>query len=141
MAVSYTCVLLNEPDRDALLVAAGVHENERMAGWEIKAHHMTICLKKSENPDVLDMIGSVVTLKVVAFGSLFLEGNTGIAAVKVEPPESLPVDNKTPHITMAHAKGVKPKQSNDIAEWVALPEPFFVSGIVTEVEYKQPTAV
>lgn len=141
MTISYTGVILNEPDRERVINATGVREHKRMTGWEIKAHHMTICMRQSKNPSVLAMIGSVVTLKVIAFGSLFIEGNAGIAAVKVEPPKALPVDNAVPHITVACAEGVKPKQSNDITEWIPLPEPFLVSGIVAEVEFKKPATV
>lgn len=135
MGVSYTGVVLDDNDQHGLIIRSGVHENELMADWEVKAHHLTICMGKSKNAAVLEQIGQAIDLKIVAFGSLFFEGTKGIAAVKVQVPDTLPVDNKVPHITLAHAPGVKPKQSNDIVEWIELPEPFLVTGIVQEVDH------
>lgn len=140
--ISYTGVVLIETDRDALLVAAGHRENAAMQGWKEIAHHVTLNLGPAKKPEIQAALGSTVEIAVVAFGSLFFEDGVGIAAVRVGVPEHLPFDNKVPHITVAHHPDVKAKQSNDIQEWVPLPKPMIVRGMVQEVPFpkREPVA-
>jgi hypothetical protein len=133
--ISYTGIVLVEEDRDALLVAAGHRENENMNGWLEVAHHVTLNLGPAKKPEIQAALGAVVEIMVVAFGSLFVEDGVGIAAVRVALPEHLPFDNAVPHITVAHHTAMKAKQSNDIQEWVPLPEPLVVRGMVQEVPF------
>lgn len=132
MGVSYTAAVLHEEDRDALLIAAGHRENSAMQNWIEKAHHMTMCMGAASG-EISEWLNREVELRVVAFGCLFFEDGSGIAAVKVET--DVPSKNSIKHITIAHANGVKPKQSNDITNWVSLDAPIVVRGLVREVEF------
>lgn len=133
--VSFTGAMLLEDDRDSLLVRAGHRENPAMAGWEEKAEHMTLCLGPASSEGFEEWLNREVEITVVAFGSLFFENGSGIAAVRVEC--DAPSKNDVKHITIAYdkANGVKPKQSNDIQEWTTLPEPFKLRALVREVEF------
>lgn len=135
MAISYVGAVLLEEDRDALLVAAGHRENEQMKDWIEVAHHMTLCTGAAKG-DYVEWVGRAVMLKVIAFGSLFFDDGTGIAAVQVEC--EAPSKNAVKHITIAHANGVKPMKSNDITNWEPVPEPITVRALVREVEHKKP---
>lgn len=135
MAISYVGAVILEDDRDALLVAVGHRENPAMQGWIEVAHHMTLCMGEPKG-DFADWVGKHVVLKVVAFGSLFFEDGTGIAAVRVEC--DAPSKNAIKHVTIAHSKGVKPMKSNDITAWEPMDIAIVVRAQVQAVEHKKP---
>lgn len=137
MAISYVGAVLLEEDRDALLVAAGHRENEQMKDWLEVAHHMTLCMGAAKG-DYVEWVGRHVMLKVIAFGSLFFEDGSGVAAVQVEC--EAPSKNAVKHVTIAHTKNVKglPAKSNDITNWEPMPEPITVRALVREIEHKKP---
>jgi hypothetical protein len=132
--ISYTGVILVEEDRDALLVAAGHRENEKMIGWVEVGHHVTLHTGPAP-AEIQPALGNVEIVEVTHFGALFFENGTGIAAVKVKLPEHLTCKNDTPHITVARHADVKPKTSNEIVEWVPVETRVLLRGIVTEVPF------
>ncbi len=90
-------------------------------GWEPVCHHVTLALKD----DWTLPIGTVRDLKVIAFGKI--EGK--VTAFKVEGADDIMRLKTTPHITIATAPDVKPREAKGITEWEHC-EPFTVCGAV-----------
>lgn len=124
--VSYSAVILDGSSKEKIINHLSIPND-----WKIINHHMTI--KMGELPENLkNQIGSKVTLKVTKQGK-----SDKALAVGVETDLS---QNKIPHVTVAinASAGAKPKDSNDIEEWVDLEESFTISGRIEEVLFQQP---
>jgi hypothetical protein len=124
--VSYSAVVLDGPSKEKIINHLSIPND-----WKIINHHMTI--KMGELPENLkNEIGKKVNLNVVKQGK-----SDKALAVGINTDLS---QNKIPHVTVAinAAAGAKPKDSNDIQEWVDLEEPFTISGWVEEVLYQVP---
>lgn len=140
MASVYTAVVLDDASRADLLSCFGAGSRLGLSfqeEWIIKAHHMTIDTKPAAKAGVADLVGKEFTLEVKAFGLMMVGPGKGIVAVKVEC--AAPSKNAIKHITVAHADGVKPFQSNEITEWKEhVGEPIVLRGTVVEVEVETP---
>jgi hypothetical protein len=122
--VSYSAVVLDNGSRERILNHLAIPND-----WKVICHHMTI--KMGELPENLkEKIGHTVTLQVTKLGK-----SDKAIAVGVETPLS---QNAIPHITVAinALNGAKPKDSNEISEWVPLEETFTVKGRIEEVMFK-----
>lgn len=124
--VSYSAVVLDPQSRDRILNHVAIPND-----WKVICHHMTI--KMGELPeDLKNKKGEKVTLKVSKLGK-----SEKALAVGIDTDLSL---NAIPHITVAinTSVGAKPKDSNDIKDWVDLDESFTVSGRIEEILYQVP---
>lgn len=124
--VSYSAVVLDPQSRDAILNHVAIPNN-----WKTICHHMTI--KMGELPeDLKTRKGEKVTLTVSKLGK-----SDKALAVGIDTNLSL---NAIPHITVAinTSIGAKPKDSNEIKEWVDLSETFTVTGKIEEILYQVP---
>lgn len=124
--VSYSAVVLDQESKQQIINHLSIPND-----WKMICHHMTI--KMGELPENLkDKKGQKVTLRIVKQGK-----SDKALAVGVDTDLS---QNAIPHITVAIniANGAKPKDSNDIKEWVDLDEPFTVSGRIEEVLFQAP---
>ncbi len=122
--VLYSCVLLDEPSRILLLnKLQGVYPKN----WKLFAHHMTINLGEICD-EAINSLGKEVQLKVTKIGVSDLAIAVGV--------EGFFTKNDKPHITIAinTEMGGKPKNSNDITEWVDIDHKFMISGEVCEIE-------
>lgn len=119
--VLYSCVLLDEMSRTALLSRdLPVHIPD---GWKVFAHHVTINLGPLKDKSRL---GEKVVLTVEGVGISDMA-----MAVKVSGIET---KNEIPHITIAiNPDGGKPVMSNDIVKWQNV-KPFMVQGLITEIK-------
>jgi hypothetical protein len=88
-----------------------------------RADHMTIA--RPVPPEMLSLIGTQVRMKVIGYAA-----NDRIQAVVVDPTPALG-DSRTPHITLSHAEGVRPVESNALlqAGWKPVSGPT-LTGIV-----------
>ncbi len=81
-------------------------------GWDVVAHHITLYLGKPKE-DIKNRLGEQVTLSTQ--GYLY---DDKIMAVYIPKEQlnslNLPCKNDYPHITMAKAKGVSAKESNNL---------------------------
>ena len=118
--VSYSAVVLDEKSRKSIIDRCSIPD-----GWKVYAHHMTI--KMGELPeDMKHRIGETVTLTINKYGQSDMATAVGI---KTDLSQ-----NKIPHVTVAIniIEGGKPKNSNDIKDWISLP-PFQVTGTIQEI--------
>ena len=122
--MAYTALVLEEESRK-ILVKWLDSNHGKPEDWMLKVHHCTIDLKPINKSMAADLDGQRHEMRVVRFGRL-----DGIMAVEVET--IVPSKNKRKHITLCHAKDVKPMMSNSIEEWHTI-EPFVVFGVVKEV--------
>lgn len=119
--ISYSCVLLDQASKTALLEAD--LPIAIPTDWKIFAHHMTINLGKLKDKSEL---GKEVILQVIGVGISDMA-----MAVKVNGFHS---KNAIPHITIAiNPDGGKPVMSNNITKWQDV-KPFFITGVVTEIK-------
>jgi len=123
--ILYSAVVLTPDSKEDLLYFLG---NQIPSDWKVFAHHMTIVFGKGL--DNKNDLGKEVTLYATEIGMSDMA-----MAVKVE---GYPSTNKIPHITLAINvnDGGKPVNSNQIANWKALPKSIKLSGIVREIKAK-----
>jgi len=124
-SVLYTAVILDDASKAKLKTRFPLaHPNEFV-------HHMTIKFERGQ--DLPENLGETVSLQVVGYQ----EDSNGQAVV-INPPSSLNVVNKIPHVTMSTATDVKPKYSNDmLAEGYLKIDSFNISGQVVAITTKQ----
>lgn len=102
-------------------------------GWVWRGHHMTIVVgnKYKARHDLVDFcdgnISQDVTLTVT--GLAVSERNM---AIRVESTPNVPTQNNVPHITIAHSIESKPRESNELINWVDV-EPFILVGKISGV--------
>lgn len=126
--ISYSAVILDKESHDKLLSIFYIPDN-----WIIYAHHMTICIgelptiyRDYRNEDVkltvthYSFTNKVLTVKVDGFFALSRGGKNETS-------------NRIPHITVATSPNSRPKDSNDIENWIKI-KPFILNGTVKEVE-------
>ena len=113
--MAYTAVVLTEESRAELISVMGLDRN-LPSGWAIKCHHMTVDMRPAAKSIAADFIGQTVELELIAAGALMASAGVGIFAVEVACV--VPSKNERKHITLAHHESVKPKQSNDIVDWL-----------------------
>lgn len=96
---------------------------------EIIAHHMTIKMGGLGGSIHVSRLGNVETITATHIGTTD-DGN--VVAVKVDGAS----ENKVPHITISinRKENSKPKDSNNITNWVPLQYPIKLSGIVEELD-------
>ncbi len=119
--VSYSAIVLDEESRNKILALFG---SEIPEGWEILAHHVTINLgplKEEFGYNVGDKVKSNIT-------------DLGISDKAIALRVDAKTMNTNSHITLAinRAGGAKPKDSNDIENWVPV-EGLSVWGVVEEI--------
>lgn len=126
----YAAIVLNDYSRDLLL-----KKNIVPHDWNIGCDHITLCYNDNgkETGKFLDKISSLVGkfICVNATGvGVHSDGNglTGLFALKAELPEGIPCRNTTPHVTLGWRPPMKPRESNDITEWVTLSTPITLMG-------------
>lgn len=129
----YTAVVL-DPDDQAFLKET---VSSLKPGWELQCHHLTFHLGPMTSEE-REMEGQAFLLSAEFVGSSDLA-----VAYKVEhihncqhlPFRRVVLEKPNPHVTLLvnRAEGGKPKDSNDITEWVALPEPIVLKGRLCEV--------
>ena len=85
-------------------------------GWKVYAHHSTIQFDGVPD-EIKDKIGQKVEMTATHFGML-----KNVMAVRVY--SEIKSKNKVPHITIAvdENNGGKPVMSNNIIEWIEIPE-------------------
>lgn len=121
----YTALKLDEMSHEKL-------KNELMheipEGWKIFCHHMTINLGDANQGPAVDLVGKTISLKAVQLGK-----DEKVMAVKVETV--CPSTNSIKHVTVAvnFASGGKPKDSNDLKNWIDLENPIDLIGTVVVV--------
>lgn len=96
---AYLGVFLSSPSRAKL-----VHEFPYLF-HKAEAGHVTIT--KNVTPEMLARVGERVSLRVVGVAE-----NDIVQAAVVSLPPDLKSDNRIPHITLSHAEGASPKDSN-----------------------------
>lgn len=116
--MAYTAIVLTP--QQSLFVSMMAHDAGLVPdGWALKCHHVTLCMGAKEGT----AIGTPRKLRVTHYGR-----GKGVTAFRVSGAEDSV--NEVPHVTIAVAPGHKPKESNEIAEWVPVAEPFDIHGTV-----------
>jgi hypothetical protein len=127
----YTAVVLTEESRSRLL---GILNNFLPNDWQIICHHHTICL--NTDAKYAELLNKKFTMIVKDIG---FSNKTVAVSVFLDEIKSL---NKVPHITIAinPLTNGKPRDSNDIYDWIALKpflssdlQPLTVEGILQEI--------
>lgn len=134
MAHEYTAVVLDDASKTDIL-QRHVFCVGSSREWRVHCHHMTCDLNPAAKSIAADFVGQRVALEVVAFGyipELPGGGAEGCLLAALEVKCVVPSKNATKHITLYHHKSMKPRQSNDIVDWVPV-EPYTVYGVVQEV--------
>jgi hypothetical protein len=124
--ISYSAVVLDDRSKQRLIERfSSIIPND----WKIICDHMTINMGEID-PELEKYLGLPVRLSVNEFAI-----DDKVMAVGVSGFET---HNAKAHITMAvnRANGGKPMMSNKLINWQPLKRPIFVTGKVTEVEYK-----
>jgi hypothetical protein len=124
----WTAIILDKPSHDKLI--KWLEEKfpiVKREGWEIIAHHMTICMGKLPvylGPD----LRTEQTLEITGYGSSDMAIAVRVAGYYTT--------NKVPHITLAvnRKDGGKPVMSNDIKNWQSIDTVLKLKGVVTEVK-------
>lgn len=118
--VTYSAVVLIPLSQTELLT-----QFPAPAGWQTKAHHMTINLGSLDNGPAANLSGKK-GLTVVAVAS-----DDRVMAVKVEC--GVPSTNKIKHITIAvnTAGGGMPVHSNELTDWKSV-SPVTLEGFIAE---------
>lgn len=123
--VLYSAVVLDEESRSKLLEnfydSLDVPEDIKLF-----AHHMTICFGKGLPENLKQDLDKEIILKTTHVGV----SNTNLA-VQVNGYFS---ENKIPHITISTKNNGKPVMSNDIVNWVKLPNEIELKGIIKEIK-------
>lgn len=95
------------------------------SGWSEKLHHVTLAMGNSSRAF---QIGALRALTATHYGR-----NAGrVTAFRVSGADDSA--NAVPHLTIAVAPDAKPRESNDIADWVPLAAPFEISGEIKVCE-------
>ncbi|KAI8820569.1 uncharacterized protein EV422DRAFT_567993 [Fimicolochytrium jonesii] len=128
--IKYTAILLDPSSVTKLTTAFPPPHSDAVT----KYHHVTINLgpAKPHLVDPLGGLGAPVTVRVIAHGTL----PDKVTAVKVEhahDPTLKLSENDTPHITLHVRTGGKAADSNLIAHWDPLSEPFTLTGHITQI--------
>ena len=121
----YTALKLDEKSHKRLKNAL---MSEIPEGWKLFCHHMTINLGDASVGPAADMVGETMGLTAVQLGK-----DDKVMAVRVVT--DCPSNNKIKHVTVAvnFAGGGKPKDSNDLTNWVDLDSPIELTGVVTVI--------
>lgn len=122
----YTAIVLTEKSRNKLL---GKSKDFLRPGWDVVAHHLTLNMGPINNGLVDSrLLGHLVNVIVVGFGTSEL---TTAARCLTD----IRSKNEVPHITLCVNRegGGKPFHSNKITDWMDIPFPFVLNGIVKEV--------
>lgn len=124
--ISYSAVVLDDKSRQRLIERFKTIIPE---GFEIVAHHMTINMGEID-PELEKYLGLPVRLSVNEFAI-----DDKVVAVGVSGFET---HNAKAHITLAvnRENGGKPMMSNKLTNWQPLKRPLYITGKVTEVEFK-----
>ena len=124
--ISYSAVVLDDKSRQRLIERFKTIIPE---GFEIIAHHMTINMGEID-PELEKYLGLPVRLSVNEFAI-----DDKVVAVGVSGFET---HNSKAHITLAvnRENGGKPMMSNKLTNWQPLKRPLYITGKVTEVEFK-----
>lgn len=121
----YTALKLDEVSNAKLK-----HElmDEIPEGWKLFCHHMTINLGDASQGPAADLVGETMKLRAVQLGK-----DDKVMAVRVVT--DCPSSNNIKHVTVAvnFAGGGKPKDSNDLTNWVNLSSPIELTGVVTVI--------
>ena len=113
------------------------------AGWQVFAHHMTICLgtladaranSAEVSGDLQESIRQLRPGERLALEPVSIGEADGVVALGVI---GCPSVNRTPHITLACAKGHRPVESNKISKWHALPPERLIQFSGRVKEYQQ----
>lgn len=91
---------------------------------ELLAHHVTLAMGKIPANSPLLQIGAKRKLTATHYG--VTEGR--VSAFRVSGADDS--RNTVPHVTVGVYAPAKPRESNDIADWIALDETFDVFGTV-----------
>lgn len=123
--MSYTAIVLDSESIAKLRARARGLFGDLPANWIEKLHHVTLCMGTREVFN--EQIGQRRVMRVVSIGEI--EGR--VLAFGVDGARDS--DNKTPHITIAHAHKAKPRESNDITLWETIPpdDRFEIIGTIT----------
>jgi hypothetical protein len=119
--------ILNNHSRMKLLMEIGEYIPE---GWDVIAHHMTICLGCTPPKRVVNDLGKTKLVRITHIGK-----SDKALAVAVEGYYS----EKSPaHITIAvnRKEGGKPRDADGITEWVKIKSRIQVSGTISEFIYQ-----
>ena len=124
--ISYSAIVLDDKSRQRLIERFKTIIPE---GFEIIAHHMTINMGEID-PELEKYLGLPVRLSVNEFAI-----DDKVVAVGVSGFET---HNAKAHITLAvnRENGGKPMMSNKLTNWQPLKRPLYITGKVTEVEFK-----
>ena len=124
--ISYSAIVLDDKSRQRLIERFKTIIPE---GFEIIAHHMTINMGEID-PELEKYLGLPVRLSVNEFAT-----DDKVVAVGVSGFET---HNAKAHITLAvnRENGGKPMMSNKLTNWQPLKRPLYITGKVTEVEFK-----
>lgn len=115
----YTAIVLNEFTSKKLIEMFSVGYGRQLA------HHMTLHMG-SHRADSDPPLGSEILLSIVALG----ETTGAVRALKVESGGEHS-ENEIPHITLEVNAPHRPSESNQIQNWVEIPE-LLIRGIVEE---------
>ena len=126
----YAAIMLNDYSKDLLR-----KKNIVPHDWNTGCDHITLCYndRSKEAEECLEklspFIGKFISVNATGVGARSdKDGLTGLFALKAELPEGIPCRNTTPHVTLGWKPPMKPRESNDITEWVTLSTPITLMG-------------
>ena len=102
-------------------------------GWVRRSHHMTIVVgnKFKVRHDLVEFcdanVSQDITLTVTGIAV-----NDKNMAISVASIPNVPTQNVVPHITIGHSPEAKPRDSNELIDWVEA-EPFILIGKISSV--------
>lgn len=123
--VLYSGIILDEESRSKL-INYFYNIDELSEDIKLFAHHMTICFGKGLPENLKQDLDKEIILKATHVGV----SNTNLA-VQVNGYFS---ENKIPHITISTKNNGKPVMSNDIVNWIKLPNEIELKGIIKEIK-------
>ena len=128
----YTCILLNEADRNELKRLA-YHWFNEIRDWQLYCHHLTLNMGPMDNElNSTELLGKEALIQIDAAG--MTDKVCAVRATKMVTMDGteLKSKNEVPHITIAvdvH-NGGKPVMSNDIDWWIPLTPKNFCGKLV-----------
>ena len=132
-----------ELDADSCKQLLNVFGDFLPSGWQVFAHHMTICLgsladARSNDTEASEELQESIRQLRPSDGLVLQPVSVGKAdGVIALGVIGCPSVNRVPHITLACAKGHRPVESNKISQWSALPADKLIALTGNVREYQQ----
>jgi hypothetical protein len=127
--MSYTAIVLTDESHRLLL---NKFKEAIPSSWEMIAHHVTLHMGSPDREEVIMILQD----NSYEFDVIGVAKDDKVIAARVALPASMKSSNKIPHVTIAvnRKAGGKPVMSNNLSNWIMLPNPFKISGTLEEVK-------